>query len=182
MYHFPEHIYICLWYTYSRFKLLIRQTQSKGETSMKKLVAVILTFVCCISLAGCAKKEKLELPFSASDVESVEMFRFTVPVEAEKKVLTGQEDIEGLYTTFQGISLKDKETEPLAGGSVTSFRFNLSDGTDYEVVYSSLAVKSGRLRLSNVDKDYATSADIGACWDNYDCETVKAAENELPVL
>ena len=56
-------------------------------------------------------------------------------------MITKSEDIEEIYQTFESVSLKDKTTEPIAGGSVTSFRFNLSDGTSYEVIYSEVAVK-----------------------------------------
>ena len=38
-------------------------------------------------------------------------------------------DIKTLYDKFKGLSLKDKTTEETAGADVTSFRFNLSDGT-----------------------------------------------------
>ena len=47
-----------------------------------------------------------------------------------------------LYDRLEGISLKDKETEPVAGGSVTSFRFHCADGTTYEVIYSSIVRKT----------------------------------------
>ena len=110
------------------------------------------------------------------------MFRFTNPADAEKKVITESEDIEGIYQTFESISLKDKATEPTAGGSVTSFRFNLSDGTSYEVIYSAVAVKSGRIITTGMEQDFLTSAYIGANWESYDYEVIAASEDELPAL
>lgn len=95
-------------------------------------------------------------------------------------MITQQEDIKSIYQLFERISLKDKETEPVAGGSVTSFRFHLSDSTTYEIIYSSIAVKAGRIHLTGNEKDYFTSADIGACWNNYDYEAVAVDESELP--
>lgn len=104
------------------------------------------------------------------------------PVEAEKKVITEQADTKDLYDRLEDISLKNKETEPVAGGSVTSFRFHCADGTTYEVIYSSIAVKSGRIIMTGSETDYFTSADLEACWNNYDYEAVAASENELPAL
>ena len=110
------------------------------------------------------------------------MFRFTNPADAEKKVITKSEDIEEIYQTFESVSLKDKTTEPTAGGSVTSFRFNLSDGTSYEVIYSEVAVKAGRVITTGMEQDFFTSADIGAFWVSYDYEVTTASEDELPAL
>ena len=89
---------------------------------------------------------------------------------------------EEIYQTFESVSLKDKTTEPTAGGSVTSFRFNLSDGTSYEVIYSEVAVKAGRVITTGMEQDFFTSADIGAFWGSYDYEVTTASEDELPAL
>ena len=131
----------------------------KGRFTLKKmfmlLMAIMLLF--CIVLLV-VEKVSIDFPFELSSVENVEMFRFTNPADAEKKVITESEDIEGIYQTFESISLKDKATEPTAGGSVTSFRFNLSDGTSYEVIYSAVAVKSGRIITTGMEQDFFTSA------------------------
>lgn len=147
----------------------------------KKITVAIFTVILCLSLAGCNKTEKIDLPFELSEIENIEMFHFIDPMDAEKKVITEQEDIEDIYTLLESISLKDKKTEPVAGGSTTSFRFNLSDGTDYEITYSEIAVKSGRIVMSDNEKDYFTSADIEAIWNNSDYTVEEATENELPI-
>nr|WP_243164646.1 hypothetical protein [Catenibacillus scindens] len=110
------------------------------------------------------------------------MFYFVNPADAEKKVITGQEDIEHIYQLLESAALEDKETEPVAGGSVTSFRFNLSGGMTYEVIYSSIAARSGRIMVSDSEKDYFTSSDIESVWNNCDYTAEKAAERELPVI
>ena len=127
-------------------------------------------------------RKNIDFPFELSSIENVEMFRFIIPADAEKKVITKSEDIEEIYQTFESVSLKDKTTEPTAGGSVTSFRFNLSDGTSYEVIYSEVAVKAGRVITTGMEQDFFTSADIGAFWGNYDYEVTTASEDELPAL
>ena len=150
---------------------------------MKKLIALVLALVCVLALAGCNNKTvHIDFPFEVSDVGNVEMYHFISPTEAEKKVITESEDIEGIYQTFESISLKDKSTEPTAGGSVTSFRFNLSDGTSYEVIYSEVAVKSGRIITTGMEQDFFSSADIGSNWEKYDYDIVVVDESELPQL
>ena len=143
---------------------------------------LLMVIMLCFALTACSEKVSIDFPFELSSVENVEMFRFTNPADAEKKVITESEDIEGIYQTFESISLKDKATEPTAGGSVTSFRFNLSDGTSYEVIYSAVAVKSGRIITTGMEQDFFTSADIGANWESYDYEVIAASEDELPAL
>ena len=149
---------------------------------MKKMFMLLMAIMLGFALTACSEIVSIDFPFELSSVENVEMFRFTNPADAEKKVITESEDIEGIYQTFESISLKDKATEPTAGGSVTSFRFNLSDGTSYEVIYSAVAVKSGRIITTGMEQDFFTSADIGANWESYDYEVIAASEDELPAL
>ena len=160
--------------------------QSNGEQErviyMKKMFTLLMAIMLCFALTACSEKVSIDFPFELSSVENVEMFRFINPVDAEKKVITKSEDIEEIYQTFESVSLKDKTTEPTAGGSVTSFRFNLSDGTSYEVIYSEVAVKAGRVITTGMEQDFFTSADIGAFWESYDYEVTTASEDELPAL
>ena len=152
---------------------------------MKKLLlalAVILGLLLSLSLAACARTVYIELPFEPADLNWVEMFRFQNPAQAQKKVITDPADMKDLCDLLESISLKDKKTEPVAGGSVTSFRFHCTDGTTYEVIYSAIGVKSGRIKMTDWETDYFTSADLGACWNNYDYPVTDAAESELPAL
>ena len=149
---------------------------------MKKQFAFVLAMVLCLVLGGCSQEVSLSIPFEAADVKRVEMFSFIDPTEAEKKVLTQQEDIQNLYQFLNGLTLQDKETEPMAGVAATSFRFHLSDGTAYEVIYSSSAVKSGRIWATGMEQDYFTSADVGGIYQSFQYEAEAAAEEELPVL
>lgn len=148
---------------------------------MKKLTAFVFGVLLCISLVGCSKAVTLHLPFALSDVKNIEMFHFIIPMDAEKKVITEQEDIKAIYELWEGLSLKEQAAEPVAGGSVTSFRFYLADDTTYEIVYSSAAVKSGSVITTDMEKACFTSADIGASWGNYDYDAIRAQESELPL-
>ena len=120
----------------------------------------------------------ISLPFAASDVENVEMYHYVVPASAEKKIITQADAISELYAVFSELPVSDRKTEP--GGAVTSFRFNLSDHTSYEIIYCAEAVKKGRLKLPAEQQDYFTSADIGGCWDGCAYEAVDTGESELP--
>ena len=115
----------------ARFINCINIYQSNGEQErviyMKKMFILVMAVMLCFTLTACNEEENIDFPFELSSIENVEMFRFTNPADAEKKAITKSEDIEEIYQTFESVSLKDKTTEPTAGGSVTSFRFNLSE-------------------------------------------------------
>ena len=83
---------------------------------------------------------------------------------------------------FKGLSLKDKTTEETAGADVTSFRFNLSDGTSYDLIYACYGVKNGELKSAAGGFKYFTSADIGSYWNNLntELEAIPINESELP--
>lgn len=149
---------------------------------MRKYMASILVLVCALALVGCNEKEvNIDLPFAAGDVESVELYYYEgAPVAAEKKVVDDQTAIKNLYDMFEGLALKRKAVEETAGARITSFRFNLSDGTTYELIYECYGVKTGKLKSVTDTVEYFTSADIGACWDNIDLAAVPAEESELP--
>jgi len=102
------------------------------------------------------------------------------PVSAEKKIVVAKTDITDLYHMFENLSLTDKQVEEITGADVTSFRFNLSDGTNYELVYVCNGVKNGKLKSSTGNFEYFTSSDIGSYWSNMDLESVSVKESELP--
>lgn len=149
---------------------------------MKKCITFVLALVCVLGLAGCNDKTvNIDLPFEIDHVENVEVYRFVgAPVSAEKKVVVAEDTIKTLYDMFEGLSLERKEVEETAGAAITSFRFNLADGTSYELIYGCYGVKSGNLKSSTGHFEYFTSADIGSYWSMMDLEAVSVAESELP--
>ena len=78
---------------------------------------------------------------------------------------------------FENLSLTDKQVEEITGADVTSFRFNLSDGTNYELVYVCNGVKNGKLKSV---RSLSHPKDIGSYWSNMDLESVSVKESELP--
>ena len=135
-----------------------------------------------MGLVGCnGETVNIDFPFEVGDVENIEMYHYAgVPVSAEKKVVVAESDITGLYDMFEDLSLKDKQVEETTGADVTSFRFNLSDGTNYELIYVCNGVKNGKLKSSTGNFEYFTSSDIGSYWSNIDLEAVPVEESELP--
>ena len=109
------------------------------------------------------------------------MYHFVgVPVSAEKKVILEEKTIKSLYDMFERASLTNKAVESTTGAEITSFRFNLSDGTSYELIYGCYGVKTGNLKSSTDNFEYFTSADISSYWSNTDLEAVPVEESELP--
>lgn len=152
---------------------------------MKKLMILILSLVCVLGLVGCGKDKtvNIDFPFEVEDVVNIEMYHYAgAPVSAEKKVIVAEADIKTLYDMFERLSLKIKEVEETTGAEVTSFRFNLSDGTNYELIYGGYGVKNGNLKSTTGNFEYFTSADIGWNWRwlNEELEAIPVEESELP--
>lgn len=148
---------------------------------MKKAIALLSLLVFMLALAGCNEKTvHIDFPFEVGEVETIELYSYTgAPVSAEKKVTDSEETIKDLYDMFEGLTLKRKEAEETTEATITSFRFNLSDGTTYELIYSCYGVKTGNLKSSTGNFEYFTSADIGSYWNNIDLEAVAVEESEL---
>ena len=149
---------------------------------MKKMIGMIALLLLMMGVVGCNRETvNINFPFEVGQVENIEMYHYTgVPVSAEKKVVVAETDIIDLYDKFEDLSLMEKQVEETTGGDVTSFRFNLSDGTNYELVYVCNGVKNGKLKSSTDNFEYFTSSDIGSYWSNMDLESVSVKESELP--
>ncbi len=169
------------------------EAKEKQRGKKKITIAVLVSIALCIIAIFAAlfllpiniayEPVKIDFPFEVEDVESVEMYHYDeVPASAEKKVVVAENDIKTLYDKFKGLSLKDKTTEETAGAAVTSFRFNLSDGTSYDLIYACYGVKNGELKSAAGGFKYFTSADIGSYWNNLntELEAIPINESELP--
>ena len=151
---------------------------------MTKVIALVFLLNLMLGLVGCnGKTINIDFPFEVGDVKSVEMYHYAgAPVSAEKKIVAAESDISLLYDMFEGLSLKDKKVKETTGADVTSFRFNLSDGTNYELIYVCDGVKSGNLKSETDSFEYFTNADIGSYWNNLntELEATPVNESELP--
>ncbi len=152
---------------------------------MKKRILAVIGACLILCLFGCnrgIKEVHIEFPFEVSDVEKVETYHYDgVPTAVEKKVVTEVADIEDMYAMFERITLQaEKEVEETVGGCVASFRFVLSDGTNYEIIYTGGGVKKGMLKSNEGMFNYFTSSDIGQYWENLSYEATPAELGELP--
>lgn len=152
---------------------------------MKKIAALCLTLICVLGLAGCGedKTVNIDFTFEVEDVENVEMYHFVgTPGFVEKKEVVSEADIKTLYEMFEGLELEVKEVKETAGVETTSFRFNLSDGMTYELVYGGYGVKNGKLISITGDFEYFTNADVGWYWEFLDekLEAIEVEREELP--
>ena len=174
--------------------VIMRHEAKEKQRGRKKItIAVLVSIALCIIAIFTAlfllpiniayEPVKIDFPFEVEDVENVEMYHYDgVPASAEKKVVVAENDIKTLYDKFKDLSLKDKTTEETAGADVTSFRFNLSDGTSYDLIYACYGVKNGELKSAAGGFKYFTSADIGSYWNNLnrELEATPVNESELP--
>lgn len=148
---------------------------------MKKTKLLYVALATPFLLSGCASKEEIKFPFDASDVNFIEIYHYSVPGDAQEKAVVEMEDVETLYDSFSGQTISQGNPEDdMAGGTTTSFRFNLSDGTDYEVVYTYGGGKSGTICFLTDEKEYVTAADIEALWKECDSEPRDVHESRLP--
>ena len=150
---------------------------------MKKTIGMTALLFLMMVLVGCSKETvHIDFPFEVGDIENIEMYHYAgVPASAEKKVVVAETDITDLYDMFENLSLKEKQVEENTGADVTSFRFNLSDGTSYELIYVCDGVKNGKLKSSTGNFEYFTRSDIGSYWFNNELEAVPVEESELPM-
>lgn len=156
---------------------------------MKKFLMILLPLLLILSLVlalrawGKPEEVHIDFPFSTSDVENIQLYHYDCgPTQAEKKLVTKPSDIQSLYETLSGITYFVKELEPTAGGAVTSFRFNLADGSSYALIYAGYGVKNGEIFSPTAGFRYFTTADIGAKWYNIPVTPVPAEEWELPLM
>ena len=123
---------------------------------MKKVFTFFLAMAIIFGISGCGKKEYIVFPFSASDVVKIETY-YSNSEEA---------DIDYLYTFFSELPVKDANSDSTNDGSTIKFVFDLSDGTNYELVYIGIATKKGYLQSETSDFYYFTSSDIIGVWAN----------------
>lgn len=146
-----------------------------------KRVSLLLLAVLLV-LSGCDSGQRtLSLPFEAEDVIAIEVYHYDgVPVEAERKIVTRQEDLLALYDNFNGQKLWTDQLEPMAGGWYYGFRFRLADGRIYELIHLDYGVKKGELFSPADGLRYASRSNNGWWWSNLNYEAMPVSEDTLP--
>lgn len=146
---------------------------------MKKLISLIVVFVCIFILVGCFPEEtvNIEFTFAPEDVAFIEI-HYSSASSAQDEVFKSQESITALCKKLESLSLKDKDSEASGLHEITSFNFKLYDGSEYDLVYISYGVKNGRLKSTAGGFDYFTSSDISGLWKNISRELETNADDE----
>lgn len=147
---------------------------------MKKLISLIVAFVCMFALVGCFPENtvNLEFPFEPEDVAYIEIHHTSASLYAEDVEFKSQESITALHRQLESISYTDKDSDASRLHETTSFNFKLYDGSEYDLVYISYGVKDGRLTSSAGKFDYFTSANIDGLWKNISRELETNAADE----
>ena len=157
---------------------------TKACDCMKRLIALVIAIVCVLGLVGCDQNKtgSIAFPFEIEDVTSIEMYCVEGTTGyVEKKVVVDEDNIQAVYDLFGRISLTtERVSTDTSGGSTVSFRFNLADGTNYELTYIGYGIKNGTLKSSTGNFEYFTLADIFGFWIHIDIEAVAVEESELP--
>ena len=115
---------------------------------MKKVTFSLCTLLMLICLSACNLTKHIELEFSATDIENIEAFHYSVRGDAKKKIIDQPEDIMEIMEMPTSLKVKEADYEEPITGSTTSFRFHLSDGESFEIIYLRLDAKKGRIRSS----------------------------------
>ena len=146
---------------------------------MKRALVFVLYINLLLILIACNGTKEIEiLDFTESDVETIELYRFNIPAEAQAMIVTENEDIEKIINAFTEIEIEGDATDfDVVGGEVISFRFNLKNGEKFTIAYW-----EGILRnLDNIN--YKVSADsIVNLWDNLDYQKDDVVEDVLPII
>ena len=154
---------------------------------MKKKLTAFLSFcfifLLPLSLQGCgcaSSSNAANLSFSADDVKYVELFAGPVPTATEKKIITGEKDIQNIIALFDELTTtrRVRDSDLLSGGIANIFRFQLVNG-ESQVVYASLN------QIFNANGHFIVNNDeLGsyAFWLSLPYETVKVSEDDLPII
>ncbi len=140
---------------------------------------IVCLLLCCMIFSACTQTTKINLPFKAEEVVSVQMYQYDTPSNAEQKQLDSSQDISNLMDSISNIPVKKNHIFSHSPQKITSFRFHLADGTDFEVIYTCYGVKTGTIQ-SSYAFDYQTSSDVGGIWSTFDVPITSADEETLP--
>lgn len=138
---------------------------------MKKIGILIL--LCITMLTSCGEKKTLTLPFSVSDIASVELYKVSDGEITLTKAVTEERTVKGLYNVFCKMVIKS--TDHFDDDNYVAFNFILSDGTNYVIIYYGHGVKNGTLKVSD-QYYYFVSSDVRGIWEAYARETIETEE------
>ena len=129
---------------------------------MKKLIPLILCLF--LLLCGCesyTSEQGIDFPFSLEDIVRAEMFDHTA---LEKKITEDPSELQSLYATFHFLEMRSGPIDHSEDAHIYSFRFHLTDGSTYLLIYEKNTTKGGILTGQDLAPKF-TAADIAGMWD-----------------
>lgn len=149
---------------------------------MKKTICSFFICICfSLFITGCGNTSKL-VNFTPSNVKSIDIYKFSVPTDAEKKVVTAENDIKTIINDINSIKIKGKATlaDTTVGGAMT-FVFNKTDGTQFIISYDGGTIKtpdgSPNQFCYKIDDNSMFSK-----WENLNYSAQKVSQSELPII
>jgi len=150
--------------------------------TMKKII-LLATILCLllVMLVGCVGgKPLITANMTAVDVEMLAVFTGGVPSQAEKKIVTADDDIERILTALGALTIvrEANSDDYLAGGIGMIFSFRLTNG------YNLVIKNHGNLIYadSGIHVVDGTSLDTDDFWNSLNYVAVRVEESELPIV
>lgn len=149
---------------------------------MKK--SIHLFFSCIFLLlfvSGCGNTSEV-VNFSSSDVNSIDMYKFSVPTDAEKKTVTAENDIKTIINYITSIKIQGNATlEDATFGGAMTFVFNKTDGTQFVISYDGGTIKAPD---DSPNQFWYKIDDMSmfSKWDKLNYPAQKVPQSELPII
>lgn len=142
----------------------------------KKLYMISIIIFSLTNLISCGYGLKV-VEFSLSDIENIEIYRFSGEIEAEKIILTDEKAIAQVFNFFNEIKTKGENKDISVGGNYNLvFVFNQHDN-----IYT--IYKTSDKSVTLTDKKWYKTDDNTSfydLWDELDGEIVMIPKYEIP--
>lgn len=155
---------------------------------MKRIIIISIIFI--LLFTGCdasSVPEPLGLPFSSDDVISLDAYYYQKNFmdSGRKKSVTKSESIHAVYSALYSLNTFSGDTSaaeyaPRFAYAISAYRFHLTDGTVYEIIYEEFENNYG-IVTSQDRNPYFTSADISNLWFSLAEDATGCPAVELPV-
>lgn len=149
---------------------------------MKKPIYLFFICICLLLFIIWYGNTTKLVNFSSSNIKNIDIYKFSVPTNAEKKIVTGKNDIKIIINDINSIKIKRKATlaDSTIGGAMT-FVFNKIDGTQFIISYNGGTIKtpdgSPYQFWYKIDDNSMFSK-----WDNLNYSAQKVSRSELPII
>lgn len=142
---------------------------------MKRSLPLVLCLCVLLFTAGCGKQAVNAIDFTAQEVQSLTIFSYTVPIDAQKKEITDPRYIQRAVDVFSSLKSSGNASagDVRAGSSNCIFVFHLSGGRNFSASYDGTI-------LTFADQSLLVRDDaLYSLWD-FPSPAEKAYQEEFP--